>query len=166
MSTTKILDVEAMRKEREKLRADGVRLVFTNGCFDLLHPGHVRYLAQAREQGDRLVVAVNTDRTVTALKGEGRPVLPLSERMEVLAALEAVDYVVPFDEDTPAHVIHDLTPDVLVKGGDWPTDQIVGRDTVEAAGGRVLSLPYSSGFSTSSLIDRVVKGSNQLEEDG
>jgi len=165
MSAAKLLDSEAMRKEREKLRAAGIRLVFTNGCFDLLHPGHVRYLAEARAQGDRLVVAVNADRTVTALKGEGRPILPLAERMEILAALEAVDYVVAFDEETPARVIQDLVPDVLVKGGDWSTDQIVGRDTVQAAGGRVMSLPFSPGYSTSSLIDAVVRGQNKLEED-
>ncbi len=165
MSAAKLLDLEAMREEREKLRAAGIRLVFTNGCFDLLHPGHVRYLAEARAQGDRLVVAVIGDRTVTALKGDGRPILPLAERMEILAALEAVDYVVAFDEETPARVIKDLMPDVLVKGGDWSTDQIVGRDTIEASGGRVLSLPFSSGYSTSSLIEVVVRGQNKLEED-
>ncbi len=165
MSAAKLLDSEAMRKERDRLRAAGIRLVFTNGCFDLLHPGHVRYLAEARAQGDRLVVAVNADRTVTALKGKGRPILPLAERMEILAALEAVDYVVAFDEETPARVIKDLMPDVLVKGGDWSTDQIVGRDTVEASGGRVLSLPFSSGYSTSRLIEVVVRGQNKLEED-
>ncbi len=166
MSDAKLLDSEAMRKERERLRAAGIRLVFTNGCFDLLHPGHVRYLAEARAQGDRLVVAVNADRTVAALKGEGRPVLPLAERMEILAALAAVDYVVAFDEETPARVIQELMPDVLVKGGDWSTDQIVGRDTVEAYGGRVLSLPFSPGYSTSSLIDVVVRGQNKREDGG
>ena len=165
MSAAKLFDLEAMRKEREKLRAAGIQLVFTNGCFDLLHPGHVRYLAEAGARGDRLVVAVNADRTVTALKGEGRPILPLAERMEILAALEAVDYVVSFDEETPARVIQELMPDVLVKGGDWRTDQIVGRDTVEASGGRVLSLPFSLGYSTSSLIDMVVRGQDKLEED-
>lgn len=111
------------------------------------------------------MVAVNGDRAVTALKGDGRPILPLAERMEILAALEAVDYVVAFDEETPARVIQDLVPDVLVKGGDWSTDQIVGRDTVQAAGGRVMSLPFSPGYSTSSLIDAVVSGQNKLEED-
>lgn len=166
MSAAKLLDLEAMRKEREKIRAAGIRLVFTNGCFDLLHPGHVRYLAKARAQGDRLVVAVNADRTVTVLKGDGRPILPLAERMEILAGLEAVDYVVAFDEETPARVIQELMPDVLVKGGDWSADQIVGRDTVEASGGRVLSLPFSPGYSTSSLIDMVVRGQDKLEEDG
>lgn len=166
MSKEKLLDLDAMKRERQRLRAAGIQLVFTNGCFDLLHPGHVRYLAEARAQGDRLVVAVNADSTVTALKGKGRPILPLADRMEILAALESVDYVVGFDEETPARVIKDLMPDVLVKGGDWSTDQIVGRNTVEAAGGRVLSLPFSPGYSTSHLIEVVVKGESQLEEDG
>jgi len=156
MSKEKILDLDAMREERKRLRVSRLALVFTNGCFDLLHPGHVRYLAAARAKGDRLVVAVNADRTVSVLKGEGRPVVPLEERMEVLAALESVDYVVAFGEETPDRVIRELMPDVLVKGGDWSPDQIVGRDTVEGAGGRVFSLPFAAGYSTSELIARVV----------
>ena len=147
-----------MRAEREELRGSGRKLVFTNGCFDLLHPGHVRYLAQARGMGDRLVVAVNADETVAKLKGEGRPLVPLEERMEVLAALEAVDYVISFEEETPARVIRELAPDVLVKGGDWAPDHIVGKDVVEAAGGLVVSLPFAPGQSTSRLIDRIVQG--------
>ena len=152
-----------MRRERERLRASGLRVVFTNGCFDLLHPGHVRYLSAARAKGDRLVVAVNADRTVAALKGEGRPIVPLEERMEVLAALECVDYVVPFDEETPARIIEVLKPDVLVKGGDWSPDQIVGRETVERSGGQVLSLPFAEGYSTSKLIARVLEGRDTLD---
>jgi D-beta-D-heptose 7-phosphate kinase/D-beta-D-heptose 1-phosphate adenosyltransferase len=146
-----------MKRDREELRRSGQKLVFTNGCFDLLHPGHVRYLTEARALGDRLAVAVNSDETVAKLKGRGRPLVPLDERMEVLAALAAVDYVLSFDEETPARVISELVPDILVKGGDWPTDQIVGRDTVEAAGGQVISLPFARGYSTSSLIDRIVE---------
>jgi D-beta-D-heptose 7-phosphate kinase/D-beta-D-heptose 1-phosphate adenosyltransferase len=164
MSRDKVLSLEAMREERAKLRAAGHSLVFTNGCFDLLHPGHVRYLTGARAQGDRLVVAVNADRMVTLLKGKGRPILPLAERMEILAALESVDYVVAFEEETPARVIRELMPDVLVKGGDWRTEQIVGRDTVEASGGRVLSLPFAPGYSTSKLIDAVVESQDEREE--
>jgi D-beta-D-heptose 7-phosphate kinase/D-beta-D-heptose 1-phosphate adenosyltransferase len=164
MSGDKVLSLEAMREERAKLRAAGHSLVFTNGCFDLLHPGHVRYLTGARAQGDRLVVAVNADRMVTLLKGKGRPILPLAERMEILAALESVDYVVAFEEETPARVIRELMPDVLVKGGDWRTEQIVGRDTVEASGGRVLSLPFAPGYSTSKLIDAVVESQDEREE--
>jgi rfaE bifunctional protein nucleotidyltransferase chain/domain len=146
-----------MKRIREELRASGEKLVFTNGCFDLLHPGHVRYLARARALGDRLVVAVNTDASVAKLKGRGRPLVPLDERMEVLAALEVVDYVLSFEEETPARVIREIVPDVLVKGGDWPKEKIVGRDTVESVGGKVLSLPFAPGYSTTNIIDRIVK---------
>ena len=163
MSAGKVLGLDAMREERERLRARGLRLVFTNGCFDLLHPGHIRYLAAARAQGDRLVVAVNADQTVAVLKGKGRPIVPLAERMEVLAALASVDYVVAFDEDTPAKVIESLMPDVLVKGGDWSPDRIVGRDTVEGSGGRVLSLPFAEGYSSSRLIERILEGRAKLD---
>lgn len=157
MSADKIYSLPEMRKEREALRRSGKKLVFTNGCFDLLHPGHVRYLGEARALGDRLVVAVNADETVAKLKGRGRPLVPLEERMEVVAALAVVDYVIPFEEETPARVIRELVPDVLVKGGDWPIDQIVGRDAVEGAGGKVFSLPFAPGYSTSQLIDRIVE---------
>jgi rfaE bifunctional protein nucleotidyltransferase chain/domain len=146
-----------MKRIREELRASGEKLVFTNGCFDLLHPGHVRYLARARALGDRLVVAVNTDASVAKLKGRGRPLVPLDERMEVLAALEVVDYVLSFEEETPARVIREIVPDVLVKGGDWPKEKIVGRDTVESVGGKVLSLPFAPGYSTTTIIDRIVR---------
>ena len=156
MSRAKIFSRAKMLAERERLRAAGETLVFTNGCFDILHPGHMRYLSEARQQGDRLVVAVNEDATVTKLKGEARPLAPLDERMEVLAALATVDYVVPFEEETPAAIIEAIVPDILVKGGDWAHDKIVGRETVEAAGGRVLSLPFAPGFSTTELIERVV----------
>jgi rfaE bifunctional protein nucleotidyltransferase chain/domain len=153
----KIVTRGALIEERERLRSEGKQLVFTNGCFDLLHPGHVRYLSEARSLGDALVVALNSDRSVRALKGEGRPILEEQERAEVIAALEAVDYVIVFDEETPLRLIADLLPDVLVKGGDWPLDQIIGREEVEAAGGRVISLPYIEGSSTSDIIERVAK---------
>ena len=152
----KILDKHALIKERQRLRSEHKRLVFTNGCFDLLHPGHVRYLRQARSLGDALVVALNSDRSVRLLKGEGRPILNEAERSEVISALEAVDYVVVFDEETPRELIADLLPDVLVKGGDWALDKIVGRDEVEAAGGTVRSLPYVEGSSTSEIIQRLI----------
>ncbi|HEX8185773.1 MAG TPA: D-glycero-beta-D-manno-heptose 1-phosphate adenylyltransferase [Blastocatellia bacterium] len=154
----KILGREEMIRERERMRREGKRLVFTNGCFDLLHPGHARYLNQARELGDALVVALNSDRSVRAIKGEGRPILTERERAEVMAALEAVDYVTIFDEDTPRELIASLLPDVLVKGGDWTPDQIVGREEVEAAGGKVLSLPYVEGLSTTEIIQRIRGG--------
>ena len=152
---TKLLQIDALTNERERMRREGKRVVFTNGCFDLLHSGHVRYLTEARGLGDALIVGLNSDRSVQALKGEGRPILNESERAEVIAALEAVDFVVVFDEDTPQELIARLLPDVLVKGGDWPLDQIVGREEVEAAGGRVVSLGYLKGSSTSDIIARI-----------
>ena len=144
-----------MLKERERLRAAGARLVFTNGVFDLLHVGHVRYLSQARALGDALVVAINSDRTVRELKGPGRPVFDQRERAEILAALRNVDYVVVFDDISPRSLIKTLLPDVLVKGGDYQLDEIHGREEVEAAGGKVISLPFVKGASTSSLIQRM-----------
>ena len=151
----KILSVEAMLAERERLRATGARLVFTNGVFDLLHVGHVRYLAHARALGDVLVVAINSDRSVGELKGPGRPVFAEVERAEILAALRHVDYVVVFDDVSPRSLIAKLLPDVLVKGGDYQLDEIHGREEVEAAGGKVISLPFVPGASTSSLIERM-----------
>lgn len=150
-----ILDLQALISKREALRREGRTVVFTNGCFDLLHPGHVRYLSQARALGDALVVALNSDRSVRALKGEGRPILSERERAEVIAALHAVDYVVIFEEETPRELIAKLLPDVLVKGGDWPLDEIVGREEVEAAGGKVVSLPYVEGSSTTDIIKKI-----------
>ncbi len=153
----KIVNIDALIKERERLRREGKRLVFTNGCFDLLHPGHVHYLSEARSLGDALVVALNSDRSVRSLKGEGRPILNQQERAEVIAALEAVDYVTIFDEETPRELIATLLPDVLVKGGDWALYEIVGREEVEAAGGQVLSLPYIEGSSTTDIVERIKK---------
>ena len=150
-----ILDREELRRVRARLREAGRRLVFTNGCFDILHVGHVRYLAQARALGDALVVAVNSDRSVRELKGAGRPVVPEGERAEVLAALAAVDFVTVFDEDSPRSLIAELLPDVLVKGGDYALGEIHGREEVEAAGGRVLALPFVEGASTTDIIERV-----------
>jgi D-beta-D-heptose 7-phosphate kinase/D-beta-D-heptose 1-phosphate adenosyltransferase len=151
----KILSPEQMLEERERLRAAGVRLVFTNGVFDLLHVGHVRYLAQARELGDALVVAINSDRTVRELKGPDRPIFNEAERAEILAALRPVDYVTVFDDVSPRSLIARLLPDVLVKGGDYGLDQIHGREEVEAAGGKVISLPFVPGASTTALIDKM-----------
>lgn len=139
----------------ERLRAAGRSVVFTNGVFDLLHPGHIRYLQAARREGDALIVAVNTDRSVRANKGEARPIVPEAERAEVLAALECVDAVVLFDSETPAAIIDRLGPDVLVKGADWAADAIVGRETVEARGGRVVRVPVEHGYSTSAILERI-----------
>ncbi len=153
----KILSQEKMLGERQRLRSAGTRLVFTNGVFDLLHLGHVRYLAQARELGDALVVAINSDRTVRELKGDDRPIFNQNERAEILAALRQVDYVVIFDNISPRSLIAELLPDVLVKGGDYQLDEIHGREEVEAAGGKVVSLPFVGGASTTSLIERMKK---------
>ena len=138
-----------------RLRADGKTIVFTNGVFDLLHPGHVRYLQAARALGDALIVGLNSDRSVRAIKGPERPITPEDERAEIVAALACVDAVVVFDEETPHAVISALQPDVLVKGADWAADAIVGRDIVEARGGRVVRVPVEQGHSTTSIVNRI-----------
>jgi len=150
------LEEAILRFGREK--RNGRRVVFTNGCFDLLHPGHIGSLEQARALGDALVVGLNSDASVRQLKGAGRPVLPERERAEILAALECVDAVVIFDDLTPREVIARLLPDVLVKGGDWPGDQIVGREEVEAAGGQVVSIPVIPGYSTTAILRKIREG--------
>ena len=157
MGIEKLLPLDRAVEAVAELKRQGKRVVFTNGCFDLLHPGHTRYLAEARTLGDALLVAVNSDRSVRALKGPGRPILPESERAEILAALECVDYVTVFDDLTPRSLIARLLPEVLAKGADWGPTEIVGREEVEAAGGRVVSIPVVPGFSTSALIESAVK---------
>ena len=150
------LDEAILRFGREK--RNGRHIVFTNGCFDLLHPGHIGSLEQARALGDALIVGLNSDASVRQLKGAGRPVLPERERAEILAALECVDAVVIFDALTPREIIAGLLPDVLVKGADWPGDQIVGREEVEAAGGRVVSIPVVPGYSTTEILRKIREG--------
>ena len=139
----------------ERLRRGSATIVFTNGVFDLLHPGHVRYLQQARALGGALVVGLNSDASVRRNKGPERPINGEEERAEVLAALECVDAVVIFDEDTPADIVRFVQPDILVKGADWPADQIVGRDTVEARGGRVVRVAVEPGHSTTAILERI-----------
>jgi D-beta-D-heptose 7-phosphate kinase/D-beta-D-heptose 1-phosphate adenosyltransferase len=153
----KIVSSDELQRERVRLRAAGQQLVFTNGCFDILHVGHVRYLQSARNLGDALVVAINSDRSVRELKGAGRPVMNEQERAEMLAALSAVDYVIVFDDLSPRTLISEVLPDILVKGGDYKLDEIHGREETEAAGGRVLSLPFVEGASTSSIIEKIRK---------
>ena len=136
-------------------RNAGRRVVFTNGVFDLLHPGHVRYLQSARAYGDVLIVAVNSDRSVRSNKGPDRPLVPEAERAEILGALACVDAVVVFGDATPAEIVRRIQPDVLVKGADWAADAIVGRDTVEARGGRVVRVPIEPGWSTSAIVDKI-----------
>ncbi|MCW5891956.1 MAG: D-glycero-beta-D-manno-heptose 1-phosphate adenylyltransferase [bacterium] len=151
-------DAAALRAALAPRRAAGARVVFTNGCFDLLHPGHVRYLAAARALGDVLVVGLNDDASVRRLKGSGRPILSAAERAEVLAGLAAVDHVIVFAADTPLALIAALAPDVLVKGADWALEDIVGRAEVEAAGGRVERVTVVPGVSTSELLRRIRAG--------
>jgi rfaE bifunctional protein nucleotidyltransferase chain/domain len=152
--TDKILTREALLERLEPLR--GVkRLVFTNGCFDLLHPGHVDLLARARALGDVLILGLNSDASVKGLKGASRPVVKLEDRALVLAGLSCVDFITAFDDATPLALIEAIVPDVLVKGGDWPEEAIVGREAVRAAGGSVVSLPLLPGYSTTGLIERI-----------
>ena len=152
-----VVDPETLIRLVRDFRSRGLRVVMTNGCFDLLHAGHVRYLAQARALGDALIVAVNSDRSVGVLKGSGRPLIPLEQRMAVLAALGSVDWVVPFDEETPERLICRLLPDILVKGGDWKPESIAGASCVVQAGGSVKVLPYLEGHSTTRIIDSIRK---------
>jgi rfaE bifunctional protein nucleotidyltransferase chain/domain len=150
------LDEAILRFGREK--RNGRRVVFTNGCFDVLHPGHIRTLEHARELGDALIVGINSDASVQQLKGAGRPLIPQNERAEILAALASVDAVVIFNEPTPRETIAALLPDVLVKGGDWADNKIIGREEVEAAGGRVVSIPVVPGYSTTEILRKIREG--------
>jgi D-glycero-beta-D-manno-heptose 1-phosphate adenylyltransferase len=153
--TADILSPAAAAAFADQQRAAGKRLVFTNGVFDLIHPGHVRYLNHARTLGDLLIVGINSDRSVRAIKGPARPLTPERERAEILTALACVDAAVIFDDDTPQKLIEIIQPDVLVKGADWAADRIVGRDVVEARGGRVVRIDLAPGFSTTSLVERI-----------
>lgn len=154
----KLKALEELTRITRDLRRQGKQVVFTNGCFDLLHRGHVRYLDQAKTLGDVLIVAINSDASVRALKGPDRPVMSEQERAELVTALAAVDYVLVFEDRDPEKVIRALEPDILVKGGDWPPDQIVGREIVESRGGQVRTLPYVEGASSSELLRRMRGG--------
>jgi D-beta-D-heptose 7-phosphate kinase/D-beta-D-heptose 1-phosphate adenosyltransferase len=157
----KIKSLRELVPIRRKLRSEGQTVVFTNGCFDLLHGGHVRLFREAKRRGDVLVVALNTDASVRKLKGPSRPIFPLKERLEVLAAVADIDYLTWFSEDTPRTIIAALLPDVLVKGGDWTPDDVVGKAEVEGAGGRVVIVPYLKGRSSTSIIDRIIRDSSR-----
>jgi rfaE bifunctional protein nucleotidyltransferase chain/domain len=154
----KIIKREALKEKVQALKRAGKSIVFTNGCFDFLHVGHVRYLKAAKAQGDVLVVGLNSDGSVRQIKGPRRPVVPEDERAEILASLACVDFVTLFAEPDPAMIIRFLMPDVLVKGADWAKDAIVGRDIVESAGGRVVRIPLTEGVSTSGLIEKIIAG--------
>jgi rfaE bifunctional protein nucleotidyltransferase chain/domain len=151
----KIYKREALKTELSRLRREGRKIVFTNGCFDILHVGHVRYLQAAREIGDVLVLALNSDSSVRSIKGEKRPLIPEQERAVVVAALESVDYVTVFSESTPLALIEYLQPDVLVKGGDWAADQVVGREAVAQWGGQVVIIPSIKGASTTNIVEKI-----------
>jgi rfaE bifunctional protein nucleotidyltransferase chain/domain len=153
----KVRTLDVAKEECDRAKRSGKRIVFTNGCFDILHPGHTRYLYSAKALGDYLLVAVNSDRSVKAIKGSQRPILPEGARAELLAALECVDSVIIFDEETPLRVIRELAPDVLVKGGDWSEAEIVGADVVKKAGGKVKRIPYIEGYSTTEIIKNISK---------
>ena len=151
----KIKALPEIKDEIETFKAQGKRIVFTNGCFDILHPGHTRYLSYARELGDYLVVAVNSDGSIKTIKGEGRPIMSQDERAELLAALGSVDGVVIFDEENPLEVIRYLMPNILVKGGDWEEDEIIGADVVKSAGGEVKRIAFVPGYSTTEFIKKI-----------
>jgi len=157
MPPKKIQSIARLQSIVGNLKRQGKKVVFTNGCFDILHVGHVRYLSKARETGDLLIVGLNTDRSVRTIKGEQRPIVSERERAEVLAALAIVDYIVLFDEPDPLRLITALKPDILVKGADWAKDEIVGRDVVEKGGGKVIRIPLVPGSSSTNLIDRIIK---------
>lgn len=152
-----ILSIENLKKECDALRAAGKKIVFTNGVFDLIHTGHLKNLREAKALGDVLIVAVNDDASTSRLKGENRPIIPVRERAKILAALEMVNFVVIFEEDTPLTVIKTVNPDVLAKGGDYRADQIVGADFVKQNGGEVIVLPLQEGNSSSNIVERIVR---------
>jgi len=153
----KIQNFKNLKKVRLSLKKRGKKVVFTNGCFDLLHSGHVHLFREARKLGDVLIVAVNDDVSVQKIKGPRRPIFPLKERLEILEAIQFIDYLIPFYQETPRKVISSLLPDVLVKGGDWNMDEVVGREEVKTAGGKVVLIPPRPGQSTSQILSRVIK---------
>lgn len=157
MNHKKIKNIRAIKSIVARLRARRKKVVFTNGCFDILHVGHIHYLRKARSLGDILVVGLNTDRSVKEIKGEKRPIVPQKDRAEVLAALEFVDYVVLFDEPDPFSLIQKVKPTILVKGADWPKDKIIGRDVVEKTGGRVVRIPLVPGASSTGVIETIIQ---------
>lgn len=156
-TSDKIHSIESLKPILQELRKIKKKIVFTNGCFDIIHTGHTRYLSEAKSAGDYLVVAVNSDSSVASLKGNKRPIIPLEERMEVLAGLYFVDFVISFNESDPYNVIKTLRPDVLIKGGDWPIDKIIGKDVVEKNGGCVFTIPEILGQSTTGIIKRILE---------
>lgn len=156
MANEKIINFDEIEEIIQKDKELGKKIVFTNGCFDILHKGHITYLYEAKKLGDILIIGLNSDNSIKRIKGEKRPILPEDERAFILSALEMVDYVVIFEEDTPYELIKRVKPDVLVKGGDWDVKNIVGRDIVESYNGKVLNIPYIEGKSTTNIIERIL----------
>lgn len=154
---SKFKPISELKETLKAIRKTGGKIVFTNGCFDILHVGHVRYLKEAKALGDYLVIALNSDSSVRGLKGDKRPIVPQAERAEVLASLESVDFVTFFDEPDPYHVINELKPDFLVKGGDWGEGEIIGSDIVKASGGEVLRIPFVEGSSSTNIIEKIIE---------
>ncbi len=163
MSKTKLKNLDELIQIRQELRRQNRKVVFTNGCFDLLHSGHVHIFREAKKLGDVFIVAVNEDESVRKIKGGSRPIFPLEERLEVLEAIEDIDYLVSFAEETPQRVIAALLPDVLVKGGDWASEEVVGKREVEEAGGKVIIIPYLEGRSSSEILDRITQSAENKE---
>jgi rfaE bifunctional protein nucleotidyltransferase chain/domain len=153
---SKIHPLSKLVELRKSLRGEGQKVVFTNGCFDLLHSGHVHVFKEAKKLGDVLIVGVNDDRSIKAIKGDSRPIFPLAERMEILEAIQYIDYLVSFSEETPQKIISALLPDVLVKGEDWKRDEVVGREEVEGAGGKVVLVSLCEGQSTTTILERII----------
>ncbi len=162
----KILSWESLKKEVDRLKREGKKVVFTNGCFDILHVGHVRYLKEAGRLGDVLVLALNSDSSVRSIKGEKRPLNPEKERAEVAAALGCVDFVTLFSEETPLRLIEFLKPHILVKGGDWAEESVVGRESAKRWGGRVVIIPQVEGASTTHVVEKILKAYRRGEESG
>jgi rfaE bifunctional protein nucleotidyltransferase chain/domain len=152
----KIHTRESLKEKIDQLRKEGKKIVFTNGCFDILHVGHTRYLREARRAGDVLILALNSDNSVRALKGEKRPLIPEDERADVVASLESVDFVIIFHEPTPLELIEYLKPDILIKGGDWKEDEVVGRESVKKWGGKVVIIPEVKGSSTTNIVEKIL----------
>ncbi len=151
-----VLNISELSSKVKTLKQDGKRIVFTNGCFDIIHVGHVRYLKEARKLGDVLIVGLNSDESVRTIKGTSRPIVPQAERAEVLSSLRSVDYVVIFNEPDPYNTIAALKPDILVKGGDWHIENIIGRDIVESCGGKVCTIPFIEGASSTNIIESII----------
>jgi D-beta-D-heptose 7-phosphate kinase/D-beta-D-heptose 1-phosphate adenosyltransferase len=166
MMDEKIQTLPGLKKIRQELKRGRKAVVFTNGCFDLLHSGHIHIFREAKKKGDILIVAVNDDASVRKIKGPSRPIFPLDERLEILEALEEIDYLVSFSEETPQKIIALLLPDVLVKGGDWKIDEVVGRKEVEEVGGKVVIIPYLEGYSSSDIIRKIIQSSKKKDERG